>query len=156
MKAYHADVSPANGSNSAATPLTGQASAIAGVASSGVVLMVSSCAGGFSRAYPENRTRAYERPPPSGHRGVAAGIGDDAEGEHSIPEVRDEGDRGDGRGCGDGRDDAGRAARAAGGDQRRLRSGACVGVRPDRDVVALDLDRSRRPWPETVDPGARA
>src|SRR3546814_10835025 len=34
----------------------------------------------------------------------------------------DEGDRGDGPGCGNGRDDAGGAARAAGSDKRRHRS----------------------------------
>src|SRR3546814_7758601 len=43
----------------------------------------------------------------------------------------DEGDRGDGPGCGNGRDDAGGAARAAGSDKRRHRSGSCVGIRPD-------------------------
>jgi len=30
-------------------------------------------------------------------------------------------------------------------DQRRRRSGACVGIRPDGADVALDLDRSPRP-----------
>jgi hypothetical protein len=40
----------------------------------------------------------------------------------------DEGDRGDGPGCGDGRDDAGGAAGAAGSDKRRRRSGSCVGI----------------------------
>ena len=39
-----------------------------------------------------------------------------------------EGDRGDGPGCGNGRDDAGGAARAAGSDKRRRRSGSCVGI----------------------------
>src|SRR6266576_3051775 len=52
-------------------------------------------------------------------------------------EVDDEGDRGDGPGCGNGRDEAGGAARAAGGGARRplgreLRrcrcSGSCVGI----------------------------
>jgi hypothetical protein len=42
-----------------------------------------------------------------------------------------EGDRGDGPGCGNGRDEAGGAARAAGSDKRRRRSGSCVGIRPD-------------------------
>src|SRR5215831_20241496 len=42
-----------------------------------------------------------------------------------------EGDRGDGPGCGNGRDDAGGAARAAGSDKRRHRSDSCVGIRPD-------------------------
>ena len=46
-------------------------------------------------------------------------------------EVPDEGDCGDGSGCGNGRDDAGGAARAAGSDKRRHRSGSCVGIRPD-------------------------
>src|SRR5258708_37611574 len=39
-----------------------------------------------------------------------------------------EGDRGDGPGGGNGRDEAGGAARAAGSDKRRRRSGACVGI----------------------------
>src|SRR5262245_62048585 len=39
-----------------------------------------------------------------------------------------EGDRGDGRGGGNGRDEAGGAARAAGIDKRRRRSGSCVGI----------------------------
>jgi hypothetical protein len=39
-----------------------------------------------------------------------------------------EGDRGDGPGCGNGWDDAGGAARAAGSDKRRRRSGSCVGI----------------------------
>ena len=42
-----------------------------------------------------------------------------------------EGNRGDGPGCGNGRDEAGGAARAAGSDKRRHRSGSCVGIRPD-------------------------
>src|SRR5262249_34072242 len=42
-----------------------------------------------------------------------------------------ESDRGDGPGCGNGWDDAGGAARAAGSDQRPRRSGSCVGIRPD-------------------------
>ena len=71
-------------------------------------------------------------------------------------EVSDEGDRGNGSGCRNGRDDAGEAARAAGSDKRRRCSGSCVGIRPDRDGVDLDLDRSRRPRPNTVDPRARA
>ena len=43
-------------------------------------------------------------------------------------ETVDEGNRGDGPGCGNGRDDAGGAARAAGSDKRRRRSGSCVGI----------------------------
>ena len=43
-------------------------------------------------------------------------------------EASDEGDRGDGPGCGNGRDEAGGAARAAGSDKRRRRSGSCVGI----------------------------
>jgi hypothetical protein len=46
--------------------------------------------------------------------------------QHS--EATDEGDRGDGPGCGNGRDEAGGAARAAGSDKRRCRSGSCVGI----------------------------
>src|SRR5947208_12316386 len=65
--------------------------------------------------------------------------------ERQNKEADDEGDRRDGPGCGNGRDDAGGAARAAGSDKRRRRSGSCVGIRPDRDGVALDLDRSPRP-----------
>src|SRR5262245_50614850 len=42
-----------------------------------------------------------------------------------------EGDRGNGPGCGNGRDDASGTARAAGSDKRRRRSGPCVGIRPD-------------------------
>src|SRR5262244_90566 len=42
-----------------------------------------------------------------------------------------EGNRGNGSGCGNGRDEAGRAARAAGSDKRRHRSDSCVGIRPD-------------------------
>src|SRR5437660_8836700 len=42
-----------------------------------------------------------------------------------------ESNRGDGRGCGNGRDDAGGAARSADGDKRRHRSDSCVGIRPD-------------------------
>jgi hypothetical protein len=43
----------------------------------------------------------------------------------------DEGARGDGPGCGNGRDDAGGAARAAGSDERCRCSDLCVGIRPD-------------------------
>src|SRR5262245_27397245 len=46
--------------------------------------------------------------------------------ELDTREVTDEGDRGDGPGCGNGRDDAGGAARAAGGGARQL-SGANYG-----------------------------
>src|SRR4051794_41047039 len=46
-------------------------------------------------------------------------------------EVDDEGDRGNGPGCGNGGDEADGAARAAGSDKRRRRSGSCVGIRPD-------------------------
>src|SRR5438045_9399934 len=58
-------------------------------------------------------------------------------GENSHREVIDEGDCGDGPGCGNGRDEAGGTARAAGGGARRplgreLRrchcSGSCVGI----------------------------
>jgi hypothetical protein len=44
-------------------------------------------------------------------------------------EVDDEGNRCDGPGCANGRDEAGGAARATGSDQRRRRSGSCVGIR---------------------------
>src|SRR5690349_13085178 len=60
-------------------------------------------------------------------------------------EAKDEGDRGDGPDCGNGRDEAGGAARAAGSDKRRRRSGSYVGIRRDRVGLALDLDRSPRP-----------
>src|SRR3954467_12073538 len=43
-------------------------------------------------------------------------------------EADDEGDRGDGPGCGNGRGEAGGAARAAGGDKRRRCSDSCVGI----------------------------
>src|SRR5438132_5597920 len=46
-------------------------------------------------------------------------------------ETDDEGNRCDGAGCGNGRDEAGGAARAAGSDRRRHRSDSCVGIRPD-------------------------
>src|SRR5262249_23906534 len=39
-----------------------------------------------------------------------------------------EGNRWDGPGCGNGRDEAGGAARAAGSDKRRRRSGSCVRI----------------------------
>src|SRR6478752_2485673 len=42
-----------------------------------------------------------------------------------------ESDSSDGPGCGNGRDEAGGAARAAGSDKRRRRSDSCVGIRPD-------------------------
>jgi NADPH:quinone reductase-like Zn-dependent oxidoreductase len=57
--------------------------------------------------------------------------------QHSTKETHDrgdnshEGDRGDGPGRGNGRDDAGGAARAGTGDKRRHRSDSCVGIRPD-------------------------
>src|SRR5262249_1705182 len=57
----------------------------------------------------------------------------------------DEGDRGDGPGCGNGRDEVGGAPRAAGSDKRCHRSDSCIGIRPDGADVALDLDRSPRP-----------
>src|SRR5262249_41420663 len=53
-----------------------------------------------------------------------------------------EGNRCDGPSCGNGRDEAGGAARAAGSDKRRHRSDSCVGIRPDGADVALDLTRS--------------
>jgi hypothetical protein len=59
-------------------------------------------------------------------------------------EVLDEGNRCDGPGGWNGRDEAGGAARAAGSDKRRRRSGSCVGIHLDRADVALDLDRSSR------------
>src|SRR4051794_36754621 len=62
----------------------------------------------------------------------------------SHKEVPDEGDCGDGRGCGDGRDDAGAAARAAGGDKRRHRSGSCVGIRPEMAWPSTWTDRLGR------------
>src|SRR5215475_10923971 len=40
-----------------------------------------------------------------------------------------ESNRGNGPGCGKGRDEAGGATRAAGSDKRRRRSGPCVGIR---------------------------
>src|SRR4029450_5304070 len=43
-------------------------------------------------------------------------------------EAGDEGYRGDGPGCGNGRDDAGGAAQAAGSDKRRRRSGSLVRI----------------------------
>ena len=46
-------------------------------------------------------------------------------------EADDEGNRCDGAGCGNGRDEAGGAARAAASDKRRRRSDSCVGIRPD-------------------------
>src|SRR5436190_1259638 len=58
-------------------------------------------------------------------------------GSHRTPrqttheELDDEGDSGNGPGCGNGRDDASGAARAASSDKRRRRSGSCVGIRPD-------------------------
>ena len=42
-----------------------------------------------------------------------------------------EGDSGDGPGCGNGRHEAGGAARGSGSDKRRRRSGSCVGIRSD-------------------------
>jgi hypothetical protein len=42
-----------------------------------------------------------------------------------------ESNRGDGPGCWNGRDETGEAARAAGSDKRRRRSGSCVGIRSD-------------------------
>src|SRR5262249_9125884 len=59
-------------------------------------------------------------------------------------EMTDEGDCGHGPGCGNGRGEAGAAARAAGGDKRRTCSRSCVGIAWGRADVALDLDRSRR------------
>src|SRR5262249_47855503 len=56
-----------------------------------------------------------------------------------------EGDRGDGPGCGNGRDDAGGAARAAGSDKRRRRSGSCVRIH--LGGADLPLDRPRPPRP---------
>src|SRR5207253_8192160 len=47
--------------------------------------------------------------------------------EETIP---DEGDRGDRPGCGNCRDEAGGAARAAAGDKRRRRSDSCAGFVP--------------------------
>src|SRR5207302_17944 len=46
-------------------------------------------------------------------------------------ETDDEGNRCDGAGCGNGRDEAGGAARAAASDKRRRRSDPCLGIRPD-------------------------
>src|SRR5262249_49910674 len=69
-------------------------------------------------------------------------------------EVGDEGNCKNGTGCGNGRDEAGGAARAPGGgarqplgrELRRCRcSGSCVGIHLGRAVVALDLDRPPRP-----------
>src|SRR6185312_16703358 len=54
----------------------------------------------------------------------------------------DEGNRGNGPSCGNGRDEAGRAAGAAGSDKRCHRSDSCVGIRRDGAGVAFDLDRS--------------
>src|SRR5207237_4637096 len=85
---------------------------------------------------PVHATRRPERPLSERNTGTTKRWDEEAD---------DEGDRRDGPGCGNGRDDAGGAARAAGSDKRRRRSGSCVGIRPDRDGVALDLDRSPRP-----------
>ena len=49
---------------------------------------------------------------------------------YHTQEVDDEGNRCDGPSRGDGRDEAGRAARAAGSDKRRCRSDSRVGIRP--------------------------
>src|SRR5262249_38612700 len=68
----------------------------------------------------------------------------------------DEGDRGDGSGCGNEGDEACGAARAARGDKRRRRPGPCVGIRRDRAGVALDLGRSPRPRSDADDSRARA
>ena len=46
-------------------------------------------------------------------------------------EADDESDSGDGPSCGNGRDEAGGAARATGSDKRPRRSGSCVGIRRD-------------------------
>src|SRR6185312_7496256 len=43
-------------------------------------------------------------------------------------EADDEGDRGDGSGCGNGRGEAGGAARSAGSDKRRRCSDSCIGI----------------------------
>src|SRR4051794_5418696 len=43
-------------------------------------------------------------------------------------EADDEGDRGDGSGCGNGWSEAGGAARAAGSDKRRRCSDSCIGI----------------------------
>src|SRR6476620_9052613 len=43
-------------------------------------------------------------------------------------EADDEGDRGDGSGCGNGRGEAGGAARAAGSDKRRRCSDSCIRI----------------------------
>src|SRR6185312_11928689 len=43
-------------------------------------------------------------------------------------EADDEGDRGDGSGCRNGRGEAGGAARAAGSDKRRRCSDSCIGI----------------------------
>src|SRR5581483_9708056 len=43
-------------------------------------------------------------------------------------EAVDGGDRGDGQGCGNGRDEVDGATRAAGGDKRRPCSDSCVGI----------------------------
>jgi len=64
---------------------------------------------------------------------------------HDQGDNSHEGNRCDRPGGGNGRDEAGRTARAAGSDKRRYRSDSCVGIRPDRAGVALDLDRSPRP-----------
>jgi hypothetical protein len=63
-------------------------------------------------------------------------------------ELPDEGDRGEGRDQGNGRDDAGRAAAAAGSDQRRRRSGSRVGIHRDRDATRT---RGRRPTSSAPD-----
>src|SRR5215472_12532605 len=52
-----------------------------------------------------------------------------ARSKRSHKEVDDEGNRCDGPGCANGRDEVGGAARAAGSDKRRRRSGSCVGIR---------------------------
>ena len=59
-----------------------------------------------------------------------------------------------GRGCRDGRDEARRAPPATGSDKRRPRRDSCVVIRQHGARLALDLDRSRRPQPNTSDPRA--
>ena len=75
-----------------------------------------------------------------GYASLEAARSSAAVGKNSTQEVTDEGDRGDGSGRGNGRDEAGGAARAAGGvarqplgrELRRCRcSGSCVGFTGD-------------------------
>ncbi len=81
--------------------------------------------------------------------------------------IIDESDCGNGSGRGNGRDEAGGAARAAGSDKRRRRSGSCVGIRPGPSwrglrpgpIASTATEHRRSPgtsWPEWSPPSATA